>query len=188
MTISLREISTRLQLRDAVHHAHAHAEQSAERIGIFDSAANYHRWLAAMHATHAHFATPVDLVADRFGLPRQSQALLEALARDMAAVTPDPMIPATDPCPHQNISAHIGINYVLEGSGMGARVLERRVQDAGLVHHNYISQLSTTSRHRWPAFKAALELASLDMDHAVPAAQSVFAYLSAALEAGNAHA
>lgn len=188
MLVASEEHSIRLTLRRSVDREHEATERLVEGMRIFSHRDNYLFWLQAMRSTHLRFSDATDAVATRFNLQPISHLLLAALDEDISRLCSRLHVSEMSPYRPPSPSADVGIAYVLEGSGMGARLLERRAKHARIANRQYISLLSATSCERWPHFKTALEHTSLDMVEATAAARAVFAFLRKALEGRSCHA
>ncbi len=153
------------RLRDATKSAHQRIERSVRFLDEGASADGYRAHLALLYG----FIAPLEreLLA-RFGgvdpleLPaRQKRALLEADLRALGVEEPLDLpicarLPRID-----SLQRALGCLYVLEGSTLGGRYLERKLRqlqpDAIARAHAYFSCYGPATGERWKAFCAALE-------------------------------
>ncbi|GAB4065713.1 biliverdin-producing heme oxygenase [Ancylobacter sonchi] len=161
----------------------AHAELDAS-VGGFDSRLDYVRYLKGQYVFRHAAEAGLDRVTwpAEFGdwRPKPLTALLRADLDDLDVELP-PAPPALDIAP----ADLLGVLYVLEGSGLGARVLHRRAAEIGFDEATGARHLAAQAgdRDSWPTFLTQLEAAEpFDMDRTVGAALATFAAAGAAFE------
>jgi heme oxygenase len=157
--------------------ATTHAALDAE-VGALTSRAAYGRYLTGLAA----FRGPIERdLATRplpagFGSwrPTRIDAAIAADARDLGIAPPDPgpcdASPATG-------SGLLGMLYVLEGSALGARILQRQAAGLGLDARFGARHLAvqTASPEAWRGFCAILEAwPDFDLDEAARSAAATF--------------
>lgn len=173
--------SIRFRLRDTIDDVHHDAEAIVERIDIFNDPDAYAHWLLSMYRVHHRFSVCTDATAMQVGLEANSPALLQALRSDLAAV--GHAAPSrTPPLRPSSAEQLFGTSYVLEGSGLGARVLLKRAEAHNVQHRRYIDTLKRTSQRRWPVFISALEREPLSFQSTAHASLAVFAFLTTHLK------
>lgn len=164
--------SLRAALRE--HTAESHARLDAA-IGPFHDIESYRSFVLNSYLFRSLVEPECDAVAAWPVLP-----LVAAMQADMddlkIASAPQPLAPIALP----DWSTKLGALYVLEGSGVGARLLFRRAQTLGLGAEFGARHLAiqVEDMHRWPAFLAILEAAdtepAFDRSAALASAQVVF--------------
>lgn len=146
------------------------------KAGSLDSLDNYCLFLSASHALRA--ALEPSLTAGE-GWPLLP--ILPELQADMR----DLGLPVTGTVQQvrlDNAAARAGALYVLEGSAIGARLIQRRAAALGLSAEWGARHLArqTASRDRWPSFLTWLEEQPVPHAHAVLTARAVFSRALAA--------
>lgn len=174
--------SIRGRLREAILRDHEYAEQLVEKLDIFTDKNAYGYWLNAMFDVHHLFSICLDEASFELGLEPCHELLSRALQDDIAAQDlPMPDI-LTEPLQPNAPEQRFGPAYVLEGSGLGARVLVKRATASQYSNISYIDTLQAISKQRWPIFVGALEDEPLSFEPTAKAAKSVFEVLIAKLE------
>lgn len=165
----------RFELRDRTVDVHAALDAT---IGSLDDLDAYRRYLLGLHA----FRIPVERALEGFpGKPLQLAKLIEA---DLADVGLSASTAAGFPKP-EDASRRAGIDYVLAGSALGARLLRRQAQALGLEPRHLAAQ--TRDPGEWQAFCARLEaLEPFDPDAAADGALATFAFAQRAFETADA--
>jgi heme oxygenase len=166
--------SVRFSLREAIQPDHEAAERLVEKLNVFQNAQSYSSWLLAMRDVHRHFSRCSEAASLKLGLPLVHDQVMEALENDILKTSGNCAASAMGTKPVTDVSAQLGVAYVLEGSGLGARVLVRRATAVGQVSTHYISTLGDLSQSRWPQFVRALDAHELDIETSIDAARSVF--------------
>jgi heme oxygenase (biliverdin-IX-beta and delta-forming) len=171
-------ITRRFALRERTTGAHAALDAA---VGPLTDAAAYARYLRALHA----FRAPAERVlAAACWSPAPIAALIAA---DMADLGIAPRPEMTLPAPRDR-SGELGLAYVLEGSALGARLLQRQALALGLRADHGARHLAaqTHDLDGWRAFLATLEGAEpFDLDAAVGAAVAGFAAAERAFADGS---
>lgn len=149
----------RMRLREATADLHAQVDALFPR-GL-DSVATYRRYVLGMH----RFATDFEIaVAAR---PRQSAWL----AGDLASLALAPLAAEGVRGPELAAATRLGWNYVMAGSGMGARVLLRDAQRLGFDRRRGARFLARhATAQDWSSLQA--RLSALDADDAPRMAQA----------------
>ncbi|MEW6633036.1 MAG: biliverdin-producing heme oxygenase [Pseudomonadota bacterium] len=176
----MTETSRRFRLKERTAEAHRRVD---EKIGSFDSARSYGRYLVGLYS----FRYPIEQALIKVVLPRElgdwrPTWVSSAIRADLNALGLE--APG-------GLAAHDGFNtssslfgclYVLEGSGFGARILRTRAHALGLSDTFGASHLAAqASSASWSGFVSALEeTPDLDIDIAVSAAIEAFAAAEAA--------
>lgn len=163
----------KLDLRAGLRHGTAHIHERLDAaVGEFTDRASYGRYLQSTYRFRA--ALEPALMA---GAPWPVQSLLADLRRDLADLEL-PMPAATPPAPRfEGTAAQIGALYVLEGSGLGARLLLRRAEAIGFDEDFGARHLAhqTGDKSRWRRFIALLEAAEdIDPARALAGAHAAF--------------
>ena len=146
------------RLRAASAPDHARVDACFPR-GLED-AATYRRYLRGMHGLLSALARACPRLADEYAPMR------EALAADLEALGSTPPAPPGLP-PITDEAARLGARYVIEGSAMGARLLQRQAERLGHgpgPGGRFLAYHVARGEHAWPALKSAL--ARLDADTA----------------------
>ncbi|MBS7546017.1 biliverdin-producing heme oxygenase [Ancylobacter oerskovii] len=174
--------SRRHLLRSLTQQAHAELDAS---IGGFDSAGDYAGYLKGQYVFRRAVEVGLAGVTWPAGFgdwrPRPLAPLLLADLEDLDLDPPSSTLPAIEMTP----ADLLGVLYVLEGSGLGARVLHRRAAEIGFDGRFGARHLAAQAgdRESWPAFLALLESAEpFDMGRTVSAALATFAAAGAAFE------
>lgn len=158
----------RARLRAATSRAHAGLDDDLS--ARLQAPGGYHAYLRGMHAFLCSLLPGVREAAAGMGWPLP--AWEQALERDLAHLRLTPLAP--EPGRTVNRAATLGALYVVEGAGLGARVLLRRAKALG-----YGQDCGATFLHlhadgdggtRWPRFQALL--ASADGGDAEAACRS----------------
>lgn len=148
--------------------------------------------LRHMHAFHAH-AEP--LIAEALHAMPEAASMLDgarprALARDLAwfgaAPVPPPRLPPID-----GAAAALGALYVIEGSGLGGRVIARHLAASLGVGDSaggsfYGRQDADAVRLRWNRLTALLEAAEADTHAMIAGARTLFECLEHWLRTSDA--
>lgn len=164
-----------LLLRHATAAHHRRAETALEAAAPVGTAVGLQRFLEHMLATHVHFGTALDRASRLAGLETRSGVLVDALAHDLGTAAIG--VGWSDA---STTDAHcLGVGYALEGSFLGARVLDRRIRDADLTTPAYLEALTGEARSRWPSFLDALERCDAPEDALIGGAASVFDFIVA---------
>lgn len=167
--------SRRFALRERTSHDHMSLDQL---VGPIDSIPSYRRYLLGLCA----FRIPAEAAVTRVGVPAQFGAwrphviahLLEADMADMKLA----MSARTDERfeKPRTLEELAGILYVLEGSALGARLLERQAGAIGLNAEFGARHLcAQAASGNWRSYLDILEnLQPFDLDAAVMAARTTF--------------
>lgn len=145
-------------------------EQLDSGIGGFATLDDYHRYLAGTYAFRA--ALEPALPPTQGWEPQQLAGALLADLNDLGqAGPPVPAAPRLD-----NASAVAGALYVIEGSTLGARLLQRRAESLGLGPDHGARHLhdQTAEQGRWGRFLAWLEAGQIAPEQAAASANAVF--------------
>lgn len=151
-------------------------------MGTLDSAEAYHAYLRGTHAFRAALEPALAGSAERAGWTLMP--LVPDLAQDLRACglrsAPAPRtmpLPAPNPHGPGAIADLAGALYVIEGSGLGAVLIARRVAALGALPATARTHLArqTGDPRRWPRFLAWLEASDADPARAVSMARAVFA-------------
>lgn len=173
--------SRRFVLRRTTAAAH---ERLETLIGPITCLATYGRYLRGTYA----FRAPLEAAASRRSfaqsnaLPNWRPTLIAAeLEGDMRDLDLDePAVAHFEP-PAKDWHA-LGVLYVLEGSNLGARVLEKEAKKLGLDATFGARHLSAQTSANWPAFLALLESCDLDeFDDVAQSAVRTFEYSCSAM-------
>jgi len=143
-------------------------------------------YIAVLRHLHAFHACVEPAIAAELEACPDAAAMLDgarprALARDLAWYGASPL-PAPPLPPLDGIASALGALYVIEGSGLGGRVIARHLADSlgiadGTGGTFYCRQDADTARRRWQALIALLERSDADADAMVAGARQVFDYL-----------
>ena len=164
-------------LRQATRAIH---QQLDDLVGGFANLREYQRYLVASHAFRRTAEAALG-PGDACGwsalavtpTAEQDLADLDCVARSS--------LPSLMPHSHSS-SWRLGAHYVLEGSGIGARLLFRRAEQLGLNADFGARHLAQQSgdRERWPRFLALLEASDVDRVEAREGAHALFSLALAA--------
>ncbi|MFT4012204.1 MAG: biliverdin-producing heme oxygenase [Paracoccus sp. (in: a-proteobacteria)] len=170
----MRQNSLRHSLMNRTRDLHRRLDQG---LGEFAAPQDYHAYLRGSFAFRTALEAVLPLAQ---GWPML--ALSQSLRADLGDLDLDPPEPPRAPELAATHSALAGALYVIEGSALGARVLQRRAQALGFGpdHGARHLDLQTRDRARWPQFLAWLESQPADEDQAVASANAVFALALAA--------
>lgn len=168
-------LTRRFLLRNATRTAH---DALDAMIGGFDTVETYRRYLAGT----ARFRLPVEAGLNAISMPValgdwRPTFVAAQIRRDLERFELAPSAESAAPLHTETDSALYGILYVLEGSGLGARLLARRAAELGLGEETGAAHLfaQAGNNHAWQAFVVALERAeSFDEELAVAAANDMF--------------
>lgn len=171
------QASLRDDLRQATRAIH---QQLDDLVGGFGTLAEYRRYLVASHAFRR--AAESALFSEDSS-NWNALSIVEAGERDLADLgcTLRPASPAAPEAAH-SASWQLGAHYVLEGSGIGARLLLRRAEELGLsavFGARHLAQ-QAADRERWPRFLAVLDGSSADRLEAREGAHALFSLALAA--------
>ena len=152
--------------------ADAHAALDAA-VGPLADVAAYRRYLRGLHAFR------VTAEARLAGAAWEPVPLAALIAADMADLGVEARAPVALDAPG-GASEALGLAYVLEGSALGARLLQRDAQALGFGAESGARHLTeqTRDKARWSAFCAALEAAP-GYDGGAAAAAAMAAFRSA---------
>ncbi|MFD2648469.1 biliverdin-producing heme oxygenase [Devosia albogilva] len=163
-------------LRQATRDIH---QQLDDLVGGFGTLAEYRRYLVASHTFRR---------AAESALPARESSwaalsIVNAAERDLADLGCAPRAGAPA-LPQAKLSEawRLGAHYVLEGSGIGARLLLRRAEALGLsgaFGARHLAQ-QAADRERWPRFLALLDTSDADRVDARAGAHALFSLALAA--------
>ncbi len=143
-----------LRLRAASAADHARVDACFPQ-GLCDDG-TYRRYLRGMHALLSALSAACPQLASEFS------PMHEALAADLFAL--DAALPEAPPSPPIDTdAARLGARYVIEGSTMGARILQRQSLELGHDARRgarFLAYHLARGQHIWPALQQ--ELATLD--------------------------
>lgn len=170
-----------MRLRESTAAAHARLDAHVDQAGFFVSQSGYRQYLRATWRARAE----LEALLDRSGAATlyalwPERRLLGLLLLDLADVgEPSGRVPVADAQP-LDMAGVLGTLYVLEGSALGARLIERRVAQFGMTAQFGARHLGgqTTRQGAWRVFLDLLEetpLASADEDECVRSALATFA-------------
>jgi heme oxygenase len=167
----------RRALREATSAAHAELDAA---VGEFRSAREYEIYLRGIHAFRAAIepgfeASPIwtpTLIAEEAANDLRDLALAPLDVEPLASNETTP-------------SAMLGRAYVLEGSGLGARLLVRSAQALGFHQEHGARHLwkQADAHENWRAFLVRLEQADVIIDAAIDEAVLSFVHARAAMAA-----
>lgn len=181
-----------MRLKELTAAAHARLDSHVDQAGFFESQNGYRQYLLATWRARAHLESQLD----RSGATRlfplwPERRLRELLLRDLADLG-EPAREAAVPSeePRLDAAAMLGTLYVLEGSALGARVIERRVAQLGMTAEFGARHLAwqTTRGTAWARFLEILEetlLPSQSEDQCVRSALATFARFERAYRAAE---
>lgn len=152
MSALLRDDSLRARLRDATTGAHARVDA---QLGAMRHRHDYRTYLRGMHGL---------MTAVEPGLRRYAGALGWAAPQWRAELTADLATLEAQPVPASALPVHsadaaLGLFYVVEGSALGARLLQRRAAALGYDAARgaaFLGRHAEAGTARWPAFLALL--------------------------------
>lgn len=181
MTTSTR----RFDLRTATSGSHARLEKT---VGPLETSAEYRRYVRGLALGRFAFESALARLhwPSAFGAWRPRFIMAELVA-DLSALglnPPDALPGRLDP----DVSALLGLFYVLEGSALGAAVVYRRAQALGYSSTHGARHLAAQSGtpDNWRSFLIILENAELyDGDRAAASANDVFRSMQAAMEGAD---
>lgn len=156
----------RYRLRAATADVHAELDAVSESAGFFDNRAAYAGYLVATLQARRSIELGLDAchVEQIFAMwpARRIIAALAADIADLGGPTAGPDAAALDYSP----AAALGALYVLEGSALGARLLERRAAALGMTPEfgGRHFAVQTSRDGAWAALLKVLEHAGLDAD------------------------
>lgn len=167
----------RMQLRTATRSGHQAVD---DLIGSWSSVENYRFYLAGQRRFRAGVEA-LDIGAS--GLSWSFEPLEPALSADCADLgLTDPALSAPPDGlplrqPHEPSEA-LGLCYVVEGAGLGARLLHARAAELGLDEGFAARHLAIQARsQRWRSFLDLIEDAdAFDLGRAVASAEATFAF------------
>jgi heme oxygenase len=163
-------------LRQATRAIH---QQLDDLVGGFANLREYQRYLVASHA----FRRTAESVLETDTCGWSALAVAEAAGQDLADLdcVARPPLPSP-PSQPRSISWRLGAHYVLEGSGIGARLLFRRAEQLGLSAAFGARHLAQQAgdRERWPRFLALLEASDVERVEALEGAHALFSLALAA--------
>ncbi|MDD9910786.1 MAG: biliverdin-producing heme oxygenase [Ahrensia sp.] len=144
---------------------------------MFASSSGYAKWLSVMASVHGRYADCWDYASRELGLEAISHRIGAAIERDCSQLAL-----AQDQAPQLALSPRslehaLGCAYVLEGSGLGARLLLRQASAENISPTFYLTALEKLSRTRWPSFVDGLDGMPLRIDETAEAARGVFSFL-----------
>jgi heme oxygenase len=150
-----------MRLKDLTAAAHARLDTHVDQAGFFASQRGYRQYLLATWHARADLEAQLDRsnAASVFPLWPQRR-LRDLLLRDLADIgPPDHERAATPEDPPLHVAAMLGTLYVLEGSALGARLIERRVAHLGMTAEFGARHLArqTTRNAAWASFLEVLE-------------------------------
>jgi heme oxygenase len=167
--------SLRFQLRERTSTAHRAVDDA---VGTFDDLASYRRYLAGLHA----FRAPVEAMLGHGGAwaflgDWRLEPLVPLIEADMADLDMEVERTAGTAAGHPPTAEGVaGALYVLEGSSLGARILEARARGLGLGASFGARHLAAQA-HGGPGFGRfveRLEAAALSREAVIEAALAVF--------------
>jgi heme oxygenase (biliverdin-IX-beta and delta-forming) len=171
----MQPTNRRFDLRERTREAH---ETVDSVVGHWSSSADYVAYLRSIHAFRSHYEAALDAIdmPVTFGswrVGRVAQATTSDLG-DLGFAAPASLPQVRlDP----DLSSLLGTIYVLEGSGLGARLLCQRASALGLTAERGARHLFLLAgrAEAWRAFGAILESApAYDADRAAHAARATF--------------
>lgn len=183
----MTETSRRFLLKERTAEAHRRVD---EKIGNFDSALSYGRYLSGLYS----FRHPIEQALAKVEWPDalggwRPTCVSSAIRADLGALGLEPATSLMRHAGFETGSSLLGCLYVLEGSGFGAKILLKRALALGLTETFGASHLAMQALSGgWSGFVSALEEApDLDIDNAASAAIATFAAAEAAF-AGREYA
>lgn len=179
-------MSRRFWLRERTAKAHAELEHL---VGSLESRAAYERYAAGLHRGRNPMERWLEGIDLRPHLgPWRPTFICNILERDLSDL--GLVVPASAPLPNppERQEEILGRLYVLEGSGLGARVVLRRARSIGLDETFGARHLALQAAAAgWAGFVDRLESApDLDMDRMGEAAAEMFAAMQDAMMAEHA--
>jgi heme oxygenase len=168
---SQTERNVRQALRAATARAHAALE---EIVGPLTNLAAYTHYARGLHAFRAALEPQVLPIATQFSPRYRPTQIADLLAEDLDDLHATPSPPASMMI--EDMAEALGALYVLEGSGLGARVLVKQVQALGLTQSFGARHLwrQAASLEAWREFLVFLEGAAVDLDRIVTSANATF--------------
>ncbi len=172
----MQPTNRRFDLRDSTRHAH---ETVDHLVGDWKSRADYSDYLRSIHLFRSRYESAlsgVDLPSC-FGSWSFGRAA-PAAARDLDDLGLRALLVDDRPVIDTDVSSLLGTLYVLEGSGLGARLLCQRASALGLGAESGARHLFLLAGRveAWRAFGAILETApGYDAGRAQRAAERAFA-------------
>lgn len=157
----------------------------------------YRRFLSIMETITVAYAQLLDRSSELAGLPQRSNAAVDALRADAAALDASSTVTrsadalASDVVPGEvadDAAAAWGVGYVLEGSALGSAVLLAELSNgpSRASPVRYLSLLAGDRAKRWPVFGHALNgCAEVDPNDVLRSAVSVFLRVEHELKLGT---
>ncbi|SIR00692.1 heme oxygenase [Rhizobium sp. RU20A] len=171
----MQPTNRRFDLRERTRNAHDTVDRL---VGVWKTRADYVDYLRSIHLFRSRYEAALDAIV----LPAcfrdwsTGQAVPEA-TRDLADLGVRRLPPVDKAVIDTDISSLLGTLYVLEGSGLGARLLCQRALALGLTADSGARHLFLLAGRvdAWRAFGAILENAPIyDAGRAVRAAERAF--------------
>ena len=182
---------------------HARAEAAFEANYALAAPQGIQRFLTCMLGAYRRFGAECDRGSQLACIECRSAELIDALRREVGSE------PAREPASEPRwepgiepevgrlpdmaavagLSAHsdaysLGAAYVFEGSAMGAAILKKKIDVAGLPLPRYLSLLTQSSASRWPRFAKTLDVhmesqvnVNVQADQMLTGAVDVFTHL-----------
>jgi heme oxygenase (biliverdin-IX-beta and delta-forming) len=170
--MSLPTSPDQLGLRAALRqHTAAIHQELDDRVGAFATAGQYRTFVAQSYRFRL-VAEPACRGLDIWA----PQDLVDALRQDLSDLDMPGSAASGDRLELDSPSQQIGALYVLEGSALGARLLQRRAADLGFTPDHGARHLNrqTSEKGRWKAFLDVLDDEVVDRAAALRGAQLTF--------------
>lgn len=151
---------------------------------MFESAEGYQNYLKCMQIMHLQNLDSVTRIEAAAELPRFQPPLLHAIEQDLESVcgraNANDHRNSVDPLKVSSVlspsDTDWGRAYVVEGSAMGGRYMQRIAAEklSSQFTSRYLESLSWSAAKRWPKFIEAIEAQNIDDAEVVHAAIHVF--------------
>lgn len=167
----------RARLRDATRDIHAALDDRFSEIGEA-SPRTYHAFIRMNDACHRTLEPWLRRVLPATG-PAERPQFAQSLSLDMDAMALDPLPTPGATFAEDNVAEAVGVIYVLDGSRLGARVIQRQIAPCNEGGKELSMHYLNAAAAPGPVFAAfnhlASQLGELDVARSIDAARRTFA-------------
>ncbi|MDQ8184454.1 hypothetical protein [Pelagicoccus sp. SDUM812002] len=176
MTCSRNADTVRGRLKSETISVHQEVEGALEKLSCFETPQGFAVYLRAMRDCHQRFSATEPHVAKRCGFQPSSVEVVNAIVRDLKRLEEGTHEAEAEVQLSASADEAWGIQYALQGSAMGARMLKPRSVAffADGKPSEYLSILVDLGSERWSRFVKELGLANPNPALAIAGARTVF--------------
>lgn len=148
------------RLREATRKVHERLERGARVVSRARAVTDRRALVQAFHRLHVEAETVLaPWLADVPGLDFDQRRRAPVLDRDLAVLGGRPAVARGTGLSVGGVNEGLGVLYVLEGSTLGGRIIQKELQGCGdgLVGLGFLNPYGDRTGERWRAFLSVLE-------------------------------